>query len=547
VATGERPYLQSIAFIPTEIKTTYDYNKRQSVNLTVAGRIRIILYDENDTDVGIDPYVTSRTSVQGTYWKKWVARNPYYKGRTVKVYEGFTVDGTGIKYLETEDSSLSTPLYILNELNEMILLDESDTTVTNVYQQKWVGIVDSISFQSDGTIEIEAVDMLKSITKIEVPVKRDIKLEVNMSTASTQFTVNQSSNLGSTGHIRINDEIISYSANDTTAHVLSGCTRGAFGTTPSCHNENTKAQECLYIAPTNPIDILYNLFTSQGGITTAYLNTTSFNTAKIWPRTDINYSAIITQPMKLDELCGELLDHLNCKAWVAEDLKITVKRCIPNMPGQSYTSISDAENIIYKSDKSDLNPDSRMSRCALYWDKNPIKDENDPQYYSRIDVAIDADSESSFEYNEIADKRIYSRWIQSTLDTEEIMNTYTRNLACRKVARNRDPQPLIDIAVEMKDSTIKTGEYIKLNSDVLLDIAGTSLSGVKCQVVRRQYKDNVIDLKLQKILDRRIAFIAVASAVSSAYSTATEASREYGYICGANLRMANDDPCYRIY
>jgi hypothetical protein len=127
------------------------------------------------------------------------------------------------------------------------------------------------------------------------------------------------------------------------------------------------------------------------------------------------------------------------------------------------------------------------------------------------------------------------------------MNVYARNLACRKVARNRDPQPLIDIAVEMKDSTIKTGEYIKLNSDVLLDIAGTSLSGVKCQVVRRQYKDNVIDLKLQKILDRRIAFIAVASAVSSAYSTATEASREYGYICGANLRMANDDPCYRIY
>ena len=124
---------------------------------------------------------------------------------------------------------------------------------------------------------------------------------------------------------------------------------------------------------------------------------------------------------------------------------------------------------------------------------------------------------------------------------------HTRNLVMRRVARHREAECLIDVSVELKDSGLKTGEYIKLNSDVMLNPDGTTLAGVKCQIVKREQTGDVIKLKLQKMPERRLAFIAAASAVSSAYSTATSASKEYGYIGGNNARMANDDPCNRIY
>src|SRR5512137_1514077 len=70
-----RPYIQSVSYLPNEIKTS----------LAVTGRVTIALADEPDGDHGtviygtsistnygtLDPYLSTRASVQGRYWRKW--------------------------------------------------------------------------------------------------------------------------------------------------------------------------------------------------------------------------------------------------------------------------------------------------------------------------------------------------------------------------------------------------------------------------------------------------------------------------------------------
>lgn len=76
---GARPYLEKTTHLATEIKD----------KLSVKARIKSTYVDEPDTDVGIDPYVANRASVQGTYWQKMIARNPNFKGRPFRRKVGF--------------------------------------------------------------------------------------------------------------------------------------------------------------------------------------------------------------------------------------------------------------------------------------------------------------------------------------------------------------------------------------------------------------------------------------------------------------------------
>lgn len=502
--TGERPYLKGISYLATEIKDSF----------TVSGRVRMTFVDDDDdSDVGIDPYVTDRATTQGSFWKKFLARNPYYKKRPVKIYQGFI---------------------------------GSDGTCD--YTQIWHGIIETIAMSNNGEITIEAIDMLKSIDSIDVPAKTDCKLLVSLDNTRTSMTLDKTSDLDSTGTIIIGEEIIQYSGNSTVTNILTDCTRAAYGTEATSHNVDSQVQKCRYYSPANPFDILHEMLVTDGEVSTVYIDSTAFDAAKTYPLAEpINYAALITKPTKLKTLYFDLLDHVDAKSWVAENLKITCQRECSNRPSRTYSTISDTENIIAGTGNANLNPESRMSRCALYWDKAILGDDEEQTDYGRVEIAIDADSESSFEYSEMAEKVIWSRWIHSSAGSTETMTNYTRNLVSRRVARHRDPEVLINLSVEIKDMAIKTGDYVQLESDVLLNTDGTTLAGDRCQVIKRQQYDEKIDLTLLKLQQRRVAFISAAAGVSSAYSTATDASREYGYIGGNNQRMLNDDPCYRIY
>lgn len=452
----------------------------------------------------------------GTFWKKLLARNANYKGRTVKIYNG--------------------------------LLGQNASQFT----QKFVGAIDNVKI-SKGSVAIEVVDLLKSLSKIDIPPKLNLKLAADITAADLSITLDASAadfaKLDSpAGYIRIGDEIIYYTATNSTTKIVSSCTRGYFSTTAATHSASDKVQKVKYYAPANPFDILSDeLLPTDCAIAAGYIDSANFDTERDSPGGEVNFSAIISEPTKADKLFFEIVELLNCRAWVGEDLKITIRRALPNKPGRVYSTLTDEANNIDGSLSVDLNQTSRISRVSLYWDRQTVEDEDKPASYNRLDVAIDADGESANGYNEAAEKIIYCRWLRQGYVTEETMNAFAANAASRIVSGNKDPMPILTLDLEMKDGAVKTGDYAKISTGAMQDASGNDLSSAVFQVVRRERKGNKINLKCLMLPTKKYCIVSPASYSAKSYATATAAEREYGAICNANGDMSNGDYGYRAW
>ena len=120
---GYKPYIKQVDSLASEIKD----------GETIVKRLKVQFYDEEGDDFGVDPYLTDRASVQGSFWKKFIARNKNYKGRLIKLYEGF-----------------------------------DDVLFAN-FELKFVGKIDNIEINK-GVVTVEAVDLLRSLKDIKYPV-----------------------------------------------------------------------------------------------------------------------------------------------------------------------------------------------------------------------------------------------------------------------------------------------------------------------------------------------------------------------------------------
>lgn len=496
---GPRPYLKSVKYLPTEIKTT----------ISVTGRVTVEAVDEPDSDIGMDPYLSQRSSVQGAFWKKLLARNPNYQGRSARLYEGYL----GMSLVEFHA------------------------------EQRWAGSIDKITL-GRGTVKVEIVDRLKGLANVSIPPKVDIKLVAGIAPTTGALTLTSVEGIPrSNGFVRIDDEIVGYGDADPTSYVLTGCARGAFGTTAADHTANDKVSAVAYYPPTNPFDVLKSMLLTDAEIPTAEVDVAAFDSARDLPGGECNVSAIVTDPTKLDKLFFEVVDLIDCRAWVGEDLRITIRRNLPNVPGRSYAAITDAGHIVHDSGAADLNPTSRISRVLLYWDKDPLKDLDAVDGYARLDIAVDADAEGADEYDAIAEHVIFCRWLRPGLDVEEILDGYVRDVGMRRVWMQRDPLELITVEVEAKDSGVKTGAFVALDTDELQSITGHNLAA-KFGVVRRDPKGKTVALRLLRVPDRRIGWIAANDAPD--FINATDAQREYCYISDADNTI-DGAPGYHIW
>lgn len=129
-----RPYLKPLSDLPTEIKE----------NDTVVKVLKATLLDEPDKDYSTDPYYSTRSSIKGTYWKKWLARNKNYKGRIIEQYEAFY-----------------------------------DFATLSTWERKFVGRIETISINNN-SVTIEATDLLKKLSEHEYPLESKYSLQLAM-------------------------------------------------------------------------------------------------------------------------------------------------------------------------------------------------------------------------------------------------------------------------------------------------------------------------------------------------------------------------------
>jgi hypothetical protein len=531
---GERPYIQGVTQLPTEIKES----------LPVLGRVKVKLYDEPDTDVGIDPYVTERTSTQGTFWRKLLKRNPNYKGRPIQVYEGFA----GIPESE--------------------------------FQLRFEGKLDNIRFIGKGMVELEGIDTIGDLKRVKLPIAYNVQVSVaaNSSVTTMSFkgddvdklsgstAIPISPTTGLTYYLRIGSEIISYASSnyDSTSNQITGITRGVGGSTSKAIAENDDVSFAPHYNG-NPFDVMLQLLgnsasaidTPGAGISTAFINTPKFEFERDFTglTTEVIVDGWIDEDMDVGKAYFDLVDLMSVKTWVGEDLKINVQRRIPNLPDRTYHKITDDANITLHSDSFDQNEASRFTRGYFLWDYIPASDFKEGKNFKRREALIDLDLESSNAFNEDVLQIDRSRFFRAGVMSEASEKRFIQNRQRRWLYIHQRALPLIDVDLEYKDSNIKTGEYCKVNTDLFVDDLGNPISSAICQVVKREVKDNRVRLRLEKQPDNKTAFIGDSSggAGSSAFSEATEAQRNYAFIAAADSAsstgavMDDSSPAYLIY
>ncbi len=502
--TGERPYLTSIEWLPTEIKDS----------LTVTGRTVLTFLDELDSDVGIDPYYTQRAIIQGTYWKKFVARNPNYKGRSIAVYKGRLGDAR------------------------------------SGFLQVFIGTIDTISLNADGTVTVEAKDLLGSLADIQIPPKVDIKLVAGIDNAVTSITLSQANEialpaLDAAGYVRIDDEIIQYAS--IAGNVIQTCTRGAFDTIPDAHSADAKVQKVRYFAPANPYTHLKSMLLTDAAIAAALVDATAFDALAILDNMYVQCSAIISEPTDLSKPYFELVELVGAKSWVAEDLKITIGKSLPNMPSRTYVHFSDAENIIDGSDSVDLNANTsaRATTIQLYWDRLAVGREDEIASYNRSHDESASDEEGVNMYNESIKKVIFCRWLRADYMDNDLIYRYIRNLLRRMLRMLKDPQPILHFAVMAEGCTTKTGDMVRISTDRLLNKTGAPLSREVFQIVKRSDRDTRIEFDAQKFPRKKVFFIAPTGLPD--YTSATEAQKESAFLCNSDDLMSDETEGYFLY
>jgi hypothetical protein len=332
-----------------------------------------------------------------------------------------------------------------------------------------------------------------------------------------------------------------------TANNCDGIVRGCFGTTAETHSKEDAIQECKYYSPQSPYDIISELLLTDCAIGAGFVDSTALTFLKSFDLYMVKFSAIISEPKPARELLFELVDLCDCKCWVAEDLKITVAKNLPNYPGRAYTTITDDNNIIIESDGVDPNIDSRISRITLYWNKDPIGPDDDPASFGRKNQEIDTIGEGVNMYNSIKEKVVYCRWLRDDYMDEDLVKRYIANLLKRMLRLYKDPMPLYSFSLEMKDNAIKTGSFVRIDTDKIVDYLGASLSGKVFQVVKRSAidKDGRIDMTVLQYPVKKICFTA-ANTVPE-YLSASIAERESGFFTDTDGTMSNGDEGYYIY
>lgn len=500
---GPRPYVKSVTYLPTEI----------GGNLTKTGRVKVEFADEPDSDVGIDPYVTQRAlfpAIPGTFFRKLIARNPNYKGGVMEISEGTLGDA---------EEAFTKKAHVLLETGKV----------------------------GKGTFTFESVDLLAGLGEIEVPKKVNLKLLGAINDAVTEMILADTSDaatVAASGYVRIGDEVVQYANYDSAQRRLYNCTRHAFGTAPAGHSANDAVQPCRYFAPGNPFDHLKAMLLDDAAYDAALVDSAAFDAWRDWPGGEVNMSALIHEPTKLNEIYMGLVNLLDCKSWVAEDLKLTIARNIPNAPGRSYRELSDAESIIKASASVDLNEESRKTRSVLYWEKSALGKDGEAGSYSRIDVGVNAEAET--EYGDNQQETIYTPWVTNAGIQDEVLAAWISDTLLRRMFGRRDAAPIVKGALDPKDHAVRTGEFATLTTDEILNPDGTPVT-TRFQVVKRDAKGSKIECQFQRMPVRRAMFYADEAAAD--YDSATPAQQEYGgfYCDEATGKMPNGDDGFFYY
>jgi hypothetical protein len=480
------PSLRGVQIRPTHLKPGFGLSER--------GRVEIAIQDHPHTDQGIDPYLSSRSYdpyTQGTFWRKWLARNPYYSGRLLKLYSGY----------------ITSPLSL-------------DNFEVRTYQMESISGPDS-----SGRVQIVARDILGMIDseKAVAPAASTGVLSADVDASATSATLSPTgvgdSEYPASGTVRIGSEVCTFTRSGDVLTIA----RGQDGSEASAHSAGDSVQLCLQYTARDIADVLYELLVTYAEVPASYIDTSDWADQVDTFLPGHVCTALITEPTGVRDLIDEICRAYLLDIWWDEvDNEVKLKALAP--PEQLPDLLTDDGNIIAGSFTQRELADKRRSQIwVFYGQRDPTKSATEDSNYSTLYIAADADAESAVEYDQSRIEKIYSRWYSSAADAQRA--------GVRMRARLRDTPKELACSLDAKDLAYRTGDNVRLDTQYIVDETGANQE-ITVKITRQQWQQQGHSLAITAIDESFYGrYARMGPAGMAGYSSATDADKAYyGYM-----------------
>lgn len=461
-------------------------------------------------DRDVDPYVNNRSynpEDQGTYWGKWLARNPFFEGREYRVLTGFLpLAGDAFSFAD--------------------------------FQTEYYDITD-IAGPTNGKVTITAKDILTRTysKKAQYPAASVGELLADITSGATSATLSPAgignSDYPASGTISIGKEAMSF----TRAGDALTLTRATFGTEAKGHKEGDTVQICATWDTVNVLDVLEELLVTGAGIPASFIpNGGGENWTierSLWMNS-ANVTGILMKPEPIDKIIAE---HSECFMfdiwWAAVDQEVQVKALSPEPSGVTIETLSDDYHLLADSISIKKDSKQRVSEVRVYYNKGDFSQKNDTEEFGSLFVSVDPSASSSVKFGSENIREIFCRWFDD--------KGQAAKLAGRTTARFLNTPSIVSFLIDVKDDAkLSMAGRIELDTKHIQDFTGANLPS-KFQVTKIKETKPGSQLQVTALtssFDGRYWFIAPDGL--SDYSAATAEERDRFAFVGYNTGVFLD-------
>ena len=477
--------------------------------------VSVKLKDMTHHDRGIDKYVANRTYTpinQGTFWGKWIKRNPYYEGRTLKVYYGYIADTFSWSDFEVQEYDIT-----------------------------------DITGPDNGYVNLTAKDILVRTydRKSQYPAASEGALLADITAAASSATLTPigigNSDYPASGTISIGKEAMSFTRSGDVLTI----TRAQWGTEAKTHKAGDTVQICATWdgtpATDNVTDVLYELLVTGAGLPASYIPTTDWDSEQDLWLSGATVKGILMKPDSIEKVIAELSESFMFDIWwdaTAQEVKI--KALSPEPSGVTINTLSEGDNIIQGSLKIDRRSKERYTEIRVYYDKIDYSEDDKPEKYRALQIATDVSRAGADRYDGNQIKTITSRWFSAGANAAQLTGRY--------LARFSDTPEYVTFMLDNKDhAKMEMAGRLEIDSWQFQDEFGAT-EARKFQVLEINEKETGHNFEVKCLTSSfvgRYMFVTLDSQVD--YSSATEAEKEAnGFICKADGTFDDGTIGYKI-
>ena len=512
------PSLINVTSNPTEI--TIGGSDKDSAPLGRRASVTITFQDHPYNDKLVDSYRSDRDYdplERGTFWTKWLARNPYHQNRPLRIREG---------YIGQPIAEMRTRNYIIEKV------DGAD---------------------SNGRVTIVAKDILKLADdkRAQCPLPSTGVLDISITNIGTAITLSPTGvgNLEypASGTAIIGSELVTYTR---IADAVTLTARGLRGSTAEAHDADETFQQVKTYVNERVDDVVIDLLENFANIDSAYIPSATWAAEATSYLSSFTLNTWITEPTGVSTLLSELIQQCIFYIWWDEVNQLIQFRAIkPAIPDETIIrDINQNQHIIAESVQITRDSNQRLSQVWIYFDPfDPTESLTKASNYRRLNISVDQDAETAIQYGESRVKRIFSRWFDDSNGGAALTT------AARLLLRYRDNPIYVNFSMDAKDRDVLVGDIIQFTHRNLVDSTGAPRVDI-LQVVkvhendpghRAEYKCQAFGFAVSGFGSR---FAYVMANIAPDYTSATDDEKKFGgWICSNDGSFSSDDgDAYRI-